>query len=259
VKSGARIIPLMLAVGCAMCTISAAVPAFALFPELRVEPHRLRITESFHGRTIVVSAEIPKGAQAVLELKGLDREEHLLRKGRRWGLWMSIGEVKVEDAPSLYLVTTTDPKLLSKEESAERWGYGALRERVKFSGSLPKPGEDDLFEQFVKLKESEGLYGEFPGGFKAVATQGRFERLQGHLKLPGNVRPENYELTLSVVKDGRVIERRSLAFPVVMRQVTAFLASLAQQRPTLYGFLAVFIAMVTGLLMGFLFRSRGAH
>ena len=258
-KIGAHVIPSLVAIGCAMLTIPSSTPAFAESPDFGVEPHRIRITESFHGRTLHISAQVPRGAQAVVELKGQPHEEHLLRKGRRWGLWMSVGEIKVHDAPSLLLTMTTDSKLLAKQYPKDKWGYGALRDEVKFSGSVPDPGEADLFTQYLKLKESEGLYGEFPGAFKVVATHDQVETVQGQFRLPGNVKPEDYELSLTAVKDGRVVERRSIKIQVVMRQLTAFLVSLAQQRPTLYGFLAVAIAMMAGLLMGFLFKGRGAH
>jgi hypothetical protein len=259
VKIGAHVIPSFVAIGCAMLIVSFLTPAFAESLYFGVEPHRIRITESFHGRTVHISAQILRGAQAVVELKGQPHEEHLLRKGRRWGLWMSVGEIKVFDAPSLLLSMTTDANLLAKQYPKDKWGYGALRGEIKFSGSVPDPGEADLFAQYLKLKESEGLYGEFPGGLKVVATQDKLETIQGQFRLPGNIKPEDYELSLTVLKDGRIVEQRSMKIQVVMRQLTAFLVSLAQQRPTLYGFLAVAIAMMAGLLMGFLFKGKGGH
>ncbi len=194
-----------------------------------------------------------------MELKGQPQEERLLRKGRRWGLWMTAGEITVEHAPSLYLAMSSDSMLLSKQDPEDRWGYGALRKQVKFSGKLPKSGETDLFAQFVKLKESEGLYGVFPGALKVVETLDWGVRVEGHLRLPGDLRPENYHLSLSVFKGDKVLEQRTIELRVVMRQLAAFLASLAQDRPTLYGFLAVAIAMAMGLLMGILFKGRAGH
>ena len=134
-----------------------------------------------------------------------------------------------------------------------------LREKVKFSASNQKTGEADLFEQFLQLKESEGLYGVFPGALKVVATMDQLVTVQGPLRLPGNIIPENCQVSLSVLKNGKVLERESMEFPVGRRGVAAFLASLAQERPTLYGLIAVVIAMAIGLLMGFVFKGMGAH
>jgi Putative transmembrane protein (Alph_Pro_TM) len=259
VKIQAHNIGLLLGTACMLLIISSSVPAFPAPQDFRVEPHRIRVTETFHGRTVIISAEVPRGAQAIVEFKGQVHEEDLVRKGRRWGLWMTVGEIKVGDAPSLYLAMSTDSKLLSKQDSETRWGYGALREQAKFSASNQKTGEEDLFEQFLKLKESEGLYGVFPGALKVVATTDQVVTVQGPLKLPGNIMPENCQVSLTVLKNGKVVEQESMAFPVGRRGVAAFLSSLAQQRPILYGLFAVVVAMAIGLLMGFVFKGMGAH
>jgi hypothetical protein len=259
VKTDAHIIPLFVVAACTILMLSSSAPALTPSPDFQVEPHRLRITESFHGRTVHISAEIPRGAQAVVELKGQAHEEHLLRKGRQWGVWMNVGEISVRNAPSVYLAMTTDSKLLSKQDPEDRWGYGALREQVKFSGSIPQTGESDLFKQFVEFKESEGLYGVFPGALRVASTQDNEMRVQGQLHLPGNIKPGEYRVDLSVLDNGKIVERKSIEFSVVMRQLAAFLRSLAMQHPTLYGLLAVVIAMAMGLLMGFVFKGRGGH
>jgi len=48
----------------------------------------------------------------VIEITGQTAAEHLMRKGRRSGLWMNVGEVEVEGAPSLYLAASTTAPLL---------------------------------------------------------------------------------------------------------------------------------------------------
>ncbi len=60
---------------------------------LHVSPSTVHIRESFRGAPITISAEIPKSASAILEVKGAAQEDHFLRQGRRGGLWMSVGEV----------------------------------------------------------------------------------------------------------------------------------------------------------------------
>ena len=239
--------------------LASAVPTLAEPLGFRVEPRGLRITESFHGGSVAVSAEIPKGAQAVVEIKGRAHEADLVRKGRRWGLWMSVGEVTVDEAPSLYLVMSTDPKMLSEKDPGDRWGYGALRDEVKFSGRIPKAGSAFLFDQFVKLKESQGLYGLFPGALKVVGTHGDTVAVKGNFRVPGNIKPEKYQVKLLVLSNGKIVERRDIEFPVEMKRVAAFLVNLAYKHGTLYGLLAVFIAMVTGFLMGYLFKGKRAH
>jgi hypothetical protein len=259
VKTTLYLVRLLVVSSFIVLILASSVPALVELPGLNIKPRRLPITELFHGGRVTVSAEIPKGSQAILELKGSIHPTELVLKGRRWGLWMSVGELTVDHAPSLYIVMSTDPKLVSKQDPEDRWGYGALREHVKFSGKIPEAGEAFLFEQFLKLKESQGLYGMLPGALKVVDTHGQTVRVEGHLTIPGNIKPEKYRVSLYVLNDGKIVDRRSAEFPVEMKRLAAFLANLAYQHGTLYGLLAVFTAMATGFLMGHLFKSKRAQ
>jgi hypothetical protein len=247
---------LVLAVGGVWLT---STPVLAETASLKTTPSGLTIRESFQGAAVTVSALIPKGTSAVVEIKGHAHDDSLLRKGRRGGLWMSVGEVKVAGAPSLYLLMSTAPDLLSRKDTESRWGYEALHEQMKFSGAMPKEGESLLFAQFVKLKESEGLYGVFPGSLKIGDGTGDVATVEGTMMMPSNVAPGSYTVSLSVIKDGKTIDRKSVEFPVEIKGLPALLASLAQTNATLYGLLAVTIAILTGFVMGYVFKGKAAH
>jgi Putative transmembrane protein (Alph_Pro_TM) len=226
--------------------------------KLKVSPSSLAISEFFNGSRITVSAAIPKGDDAIIEFKGPALKDKLMRKGRRGGLWMNVGEVDVEDAPSLYLFLSTDKKALSSSNSA--WGYPALEKQVKFSSS--KPGEEsaELFQQFLKLKEHGGLYGVYPGSIKVLpATSGDRSAIEGKLQLPGKISPGNYQICLYVLNKGSLADKKCVDFPVKMEGLPSILASMAYSHATLYGLLAVFIAIVTGFVTGFVFKGKGAH
>lgn len=226
---------------------------------LKATPGELEIRESFTGAPVTISASIPKGTSAVVEIKGEAHDDSLLRKGRRGGLWMSVGEVKVQGAPSLYLLMSTAPDLLSRPDPESQWGYEALHKQMKFSGAMPEEGESELFAQFVKLKQSEGLYGVFPGSLKTGAAAGDLVTVEGTLMVPSNVAPGTYTVSLSVLNSGKPIDRQSVKFPVGMKGLPALLASLAHRNAALYGLLAVVIAIVTGFVMGYVFKGKAAH
>ena len=91
-----------------------SLPALALgaSQELQVTPDLVEIGTWFRGHAVTAAAMIPQGAEAVIEVVGQTADEPLMRKGRRGGLWMNVGEIEVQHAPSLYLVMSTNPKLL---------------------------------------------------------------------------------------------------------------------------------------------------
>jgi hypothetical protein len=229
--------------------------------DFHVTPSNLYIRESFQGAPVTISAVIPKTSSAVsaiVEIKGTEHDDHLLRQGRRGGLWMSVGEVTVHGAPSVYLVMST-PDLPSHSDIGDGWGYGTLQKRVEFTGVLPKDGSGTLFEQFVKLKESEGLYGILPKSLNLVGVPGDSTKVEGRLMLPSNVAPGNYRVVLSVLNSGQLTEQRTTDLHVEMQGMPGFLAKLAYQHAVIYGLAAVVIAIITGFVMGLLFTSKGAH
>jgi hypothetical protein len=249
---------LVVSIGFILLPMVASSQAMPGSPTLRVHPTELHIRENFQGAPLTISADIPKGASAVVEVKGTTHEARLLRQGRRAGLWMSVGEVRVEGAPSVYLVLSTSDLASHKDKDA-RWGYEALQKQIKFLGSIPHNGAGVLFEQFVKLKESEGMYGLFLGSLKPSRASNDRETIEGQLRLPSNIAPGNYSISLSVLNSGKLMEKRSANLTVAMRGLPAFLASLAYQHAVLYGLVAVIIAIVVGFVMGFVFKGKGAH
>ena len=133
----------------------------------------MQIGAFFNGQTVTVSGTIPAGTQAVLEVMGSSAEEHLMRKGRRGGLWMNVGEIKVQDAPSLYLVMSTAKELLTAAPAEATWGYRALEKRIAFSGKIEPAERQEFLKQFLELKESEHIYASWPGALK---VRGRCRR-----------------------------------------------------------------------------------
>lgn len=232
--------------------------AMATTIDLLVVPSRLHITESFRGSPVTVSVEMPETASAVVEVTGGVHENRFLRKGRRGGLWMSVGEVKVTGAPSLYFVMST-PDLGSTALTGTRWGYKVVENRVNFLGTVGPKDVPVLFHEFVKLKESEGLYGIFPKSLKVVDTSHNQKTVQGQFMLPSNVAPGKYRVSVSVLNGGDVLDQRSVELTVRMKGLAAFLTALAHHHATLYGLLAVAIALATGFVTGFVFKGKGTH
>ena len=145
---------------------AAGLPARAAEPMLTISPAQVQIGAFFNGQTVTVSGTIPAGTQAVLEVMGTSADEHLMRKGRRGGLWMNVGEIKVQDAPSLYLIMSTDSGLLTAAPPTATWGYRALEKRLAFSrtGRVGGAREENRSRCFPPLGERSGrLFRRSPG------------------------------------------------------------------------------------------------
>ena len=180
-----------------------------------------------------------------------------MRKARHWDLWMNSGEVDIDNAPLLYIAFSSDPALLDHTNGDFPWGYAALEKVATFTGRL-KPVEDNtIFEEFIQLKERDKLYHLYPGGLQ-LTKPGSGEMLaQASLHLPSRIKPGTYHVTLWIVKDGKIQEKRTTTFDVKLRGLPAVLQSMAKNHGVAYGLLAVAVAMSVGLLTGLIFRRKG--
>ena len=237
--------------------LAGALPAQAA--GLTVSPATVAIGAFFNGQTVTVSGVVPAGAQAVLEVMGGSAEEPLMRKGRRGGLWMNVGEILVHDAPSLYLVMSSTKELLTQAPPTATWGYRALEQRLTFTGNIEPAEREKFMDQFLQLKESEQIYASWPGALKLKAAAGGESQVTTSFTLPTNTKPGTYKVCLSVIQDGRVASQTCADLTVALSGFPALLAALAYQHGAVYGVLAVVIAIVTGFAMGFLFKGGGGH
>jgi len=240
--------------------IAAPLRAQGAAPDFLVVPDRVEIGAFYRGSQVLVSGTIPAGAEAVVEVIGRETAEEVLRKGRRGGLWMNVGELEVRGVPSLYLVMSTSPGLLSGATRDAAWGYPALTRKMEFAGPVTEQEQAEFRDQFIKLKESQDLFGVFPGALTVSLGPGDRRTVKGSFTLPTMIKPDTYRVCLSVIEQGRVVAVDPGELTVVMAGFPAMLMELARTHALLYGVLAVAIAIVTGFSMGYLFKKGGgAH
>lgn len=234
-------------------------PARAVAADLRIVPNEVDVGAFFQGAEVELRGTIPPGTVAVVEVAGSEATENLLRKGRRGGLWMSVGEVRVHHAPCLYLLLSSSPEIPKLTGTETPWGYAALSKRVKFSGRLEANEQDHFFREFLGLKQDEELYRLLPGALKTSAPQQGQVAIRGAFQLPAKVPTGRYQVRLAVVREGRLLANQDAALKVKMVGFPAMLADLARQQGALYGAIAVLIAIATGFLMGFIFKGKTEH
>jgi uncharacterized protein (TIGR02186 family) len=240
--------------------LAFAVPAQtnAATQDLQVTPNRIHLGIFFHGAEVTISGEIPEGYDAIVEVTGKALNEHFMRKGRRAGLWMNVGELRIQGLPNLYMCMGHTPRPSHSSHEA-LGGYEALKERAIFSGDIKESEFNQFFEQFVLLKENEGLYKICPDSLKTTRSSGGSLSLEGTLQLPAKLQPGTYDVCLTVHRNGQVLRRECVPFQVVMVGFPAVLSVLAYHHGLLYGILAVVIAIAVGFLMGFLFKGKSGH
>jgi hypothetical protein len=247
-----QMLPVLAVVFVMSCTPAAAA-------DLRLIPDSIRIGPFFSGATVHVFGEIQAGSQAIIEIIGKRIEEQLLRKGRRWDIWMSVGEIDIEDAPYVYFALSTDPAEFSRPGADAEFGYARLKKRVNFRGDVQGMPRAEIFRWFIRLKEEESLYSQQPGALKASSSSPGLMKVEGSFRIPSRIPPGDYLARLSVVDNFRLLHSETAHFRVRMSGLPAFLSSLSRGHGALYGLFAVAIAAIFGFLVGVAFKRSRAH
>jgi hypothetical protein len=248
-----------------------AEPAVGL---LALEPRSVGIDLSFSGASVEVTAVVPAGFEAAVRLMGRPARQQLKKLGKRAGvLWMSAGDVTLEHVPNVYQVLTSAPlRRLGSPALRAQWtlGYDAL-----ISGSAV---DAKLCSEFVKLKEHDGLFAmregalvaERPAGSRAspravasgtpaaanLSAAPSPTLLRGVLRLPSRVPPGDYAVDLIGFEGHRVLHLASATLSLRHVGAAQELRRLAFDHGLAYGSVASLLAIVVGLLTGFLFRPR---
>ncbi|MEJ5300418.1 MAG: TIGR02186 family protein [Thermodesulforhabdaceae bacterium] len=224
-----------------------------------VQPSQIEIGAFFNGESLSVQAEIPSSAQAVIEIIGQNSEERLMKKGRRGGLWMNVGEIHVTGAPSLYIAASTEPQILEDPPESASWGYPVVTKEIKFSGQVSENEKEKLIQDFLKLKEHYGVYKILPAHIKNTKLADGHKKIDAVIPTPSSIKPGTYKVCLTIIDqpEKQKIAKKCQDLKVVMVGFPAILATLAYQHSALYGIMAVIIAIITGFAVGYVFKKGG--
>src|SRR5512138_3004811 len=142
-----------------------------------VEPTRIQAGSFYSGGTLHVRGSVDERCQVAIRVTGPEEHHRFNRRGKIAGLvWGGVEHVAFERAPSLYALYTSAalPAIAPPAlRGALKLGYDALGSGIEVGGGT-SADRRALVEQFVRLKESEGLYRLAPGEVRlADAENGR--------------------------------------------------------------------------------------
>ncbi len=226
-----------------------------------IHPQQLLITSFYHGEAVTVRALIPPNHEVALRIIGPEEDLHLLEKGRVWGLWMNIHQVTFHHVPTVYLLQT------SKSLSALADKKALDRLRMDYRSLLFDSLETEetsrksfLIDELIKLKERDRLYQIQEGSIQIKPlSSGSVDQIEVKFPLPARISPGSYALELISFQDGKGTLLQREFIEVQLSGFTDLLHRLAKEKGLLYGFLAVIVATLSGLAIGIVFTSRGAH
>jgi len=228
-------------------------------PTLKLLPSVVQISAFYDGATVSIESSIPADASALIIVRGENEDLHYKKKGKAGGvLWMNIGDITFHNVPKTYMIYAAqdDAELIEAKEL--NIGFNALEEQVTIS---PENEDKDFFyNEFLKLKESEGLYAKVTDGVHYGFSDNDMKSVKADLSIPALMKPGDYTVELIAIRGKQIVGRTSESLQIKQVGFPAQLSGLAFNHSLMHGILAVLVAFGAGLFIGVLFKDKGgAH
>ncbi|MGA2401491.1 MAG: TIGR02186 family protein [Syntrophobacteraceae bacterium] len=245
----------------AVCLFTVSTASAQDVARMTAEPRVIEIGALYNGTTITATGSVPSDSEAIVRFMGTSCDVHMKERGKVGGvMWMNLDAITFKGAPSVCLVSSAvdfDRLEADGGTSIRVLRLSGLKNsiRIEANGS----GHENAFEEFLKLKQKEGLYREMLGNISYVNAPEGQKTFRAEVPVPSRLTPGDYEVELDVVRNGEVIARTQQPVAVHLVGFPALLAGLAFGHSALYGILATIIALLAGLVIGLVFQSRGSH
>ena len=248
-----------LLIGLVLVTFSASASASSESEMLDfdVSPQELHIGAFFAGRTVVLSGATNVSIDVAFEVFGPEEKGKFHLKGKVGPLWMNLKEVQLGHAPHLYLLLTSE-NLVSADDLVGL-GIGLKHVESKLVVRPENLDKDMIFEQFLKLKSSQGLYAEHCGAVTYGSPTGGKRSIHAEFLLPSSTAPGRYEILATGFSADGSIFCTTRGFQVEEVGVIKAIHDFAFSYGLVYGIFCVVIALAVGGFIGVFFRRAGAH
>ncbi len=224
--------------------------------------HHISLTSSFTGTEIIVFGtieDLPEDGTGPFDIavvvQGPPETIAVRRKERIAGIWMNTQSVTIEDLPSFYYVASSSPfyELMS---ASRRNSYDIGTDVLGLPDGPFDPAQSERFEQFraamIGLMTEEGLVVENQQGVRF-----RGEHLfRARIPIPATVQEGTYNVTVFLFENESVIGAQNALLTIDKVGIEGRLATLAYEFPFIYGFMALFMALIVGLGANFIFRGN---
>ena len=213
--------------------------------------HVVAITSGFNGTNLLLFGAVEGEGDVVVVIRGPSQAELIRRRDRLAGLWINRYQATITGAPSYYQLASTRPlDEIARPAMLDRHGLGIDHLSFQVRRKDNDKTDDDYRQALVRLKKSQGLYGDQSGNIGMVG--GRLFRTE--MTFPANVPTGIYTTEVYLVKDGEIISAQTTPLIITKTGIGAEIFDIALHHSALYGLCAVGLAMAAGWIAAMAFR-----
>jgi uncharacterized protein (TIGR02186 family) len=243
----ARVFTLAFALALMSGPAEADVPLIA-----DLDDHLVAITTGFSGADVLLFGSTDGPGDVIVLLKGPPGIVDVRRKERLAGIWMSRKGLLFRNVPSFYALASSRPlaELLPADQRAY---YQMGTENLKIDAVSPDDSENGFFrDALVATKIGDGLFASEPARILFIGD--RLFRV--NLRVPPTVPTGTYLAEVYLVRDGRIIGAQTTPLVISKIGFGADIYEFAHRHATLYGLVAVLVALLAGWVAHLAFRRR---
>lgn len=242
----------------ALATLLSGPAAFGATTTLQLSPQIIDMGAQYNGVDLTVTGQIPEHSDVIVRLVGTPGELHLREKGKVFGLlWMNVGKLTLSNVPSVSLTFASRP-LPQLGKGAAPYRMDTLTRAI----GVQQEGGDtsiDVAHELLLLKTKEGLYHEGAEGVVLGDVNNGEQDFTAHIPVPSSLKPGPYSVEVIALQNDQVVGQAQTTITASLSGFPKWLSDLAYQKSVLYGIMATVIAIASGLAIGLVFQSKGAH
>lgn len=244
-----------LACGLFFCCAVLSFGAFARPLIADLSGHTIEIHSGFNGTELLLYGARFEAGDLVVVVRGPYKKVTVRKKERVAGLWVNRSHISYPMVPEYYLQASTRPlAMITSPEILQMLDIGVDRQfnnpRLKskkmqknepvFRAAL----QDAWFAKRLYADELEDIGFIGDSLFRTV------------VRFPETIPRGMYTAETYLFRYGELIGMHTTPLPVVKSGMDAKIYDLAHQHPSLYGLLAIFLAMLAGWLTNVFFNKR---
>lgn len=236
--------------GVALGTLTA-VPAHAEPLTADLSSNLISITSSFTGADLILFGTRAGKGDVIIVVRGPASAQVVRHKTRINGIWVNSTGLTFTNVPGFYAVAANralhfvgTPELLAK------LGIGA--ENLRLDTAAPAGTEDRrLFrEALIRNLRRERLYQPFLGNITFLGDT----LFRTNVEIPVNAPVGGYDVDFFLLRDGKLIAQKSAALFINKAGFERTIFDLANNRPAVYGLIAILLAVMGGWIAATVFR-----
>ncbi|MBF0538999.1 MAG: TIGR02186 family protein [Nitrospirae bacterium] len=214
---------------------------------LRVEHRTIPVDTFYNGTTLRVHGTVGNGEDIVVKVSSPIEEESFMTKIKSAHLfWMNKDKVSIKGINHVYMLFSSG-KLngIVSDSNRDKYdlGYKAIQNHMVAS---PGSVSEQLFTEFIKLKERDGMYVVSDGAVTLKATNNGENEFGLSIDLPYQLPQQRYNITVYGLRQGSVVETASEEVEIQPVGFVKDISFMAYNHGGVYGALSVLIALIAG-------------